>query len=294
LTAQDGVKFAPPLINPAGFATKRRQPSKTADLKPTYGDDDSATKQPNCEYKTQSDIITIGSHTGYPRRPITDRTKALDLDQVRLLANAHAFADSPSVQRPLNALVTIVCRHSRSWSGPECWSAQQSRLLDQVTRWLKRKGIETDFVWTRETVQEKGPHTHVLIHLGRRPDQVRIQLTKWLGKAFEFEPDGVDVSCGVYGAQKVEMRAGMLRHILKGFDHRAFRYVGYETANVAVDLGFNHRGQQGTVAVKRSGASENIGLSARRANGWRDDRSIEEIADLLNPTSPGRSLLGLA
>src|SRR3712207_7510409 len=39
---------------------------------------------------------------------------------------------------------------------------------------------------------------------------------------------GVDVSYGRFGAWTRKRRAGMLIYCLKGFDHRAFRYVGQD------------------------------------------------------------------
>jgi hypothetical protein len=79
------------------------------------------------------------------------------------------------------------------------------------------------------------------------------------------------------------MRAGIMRYVLKGIDHSAFRYVGTETENIAVALGIRHRGQQGNIAIKRAGTSQNIARGARRAAGWREVRTLEGLHCILNP-----------
>jgi hypothetical protein len=235
----------------------------------------------NCHQAAPLERIATGPYSGLPKRFRTDRSEALDPDQVALLANAHAFAGSDLVARPLTVLLTIVWRHSAQWSGCDCWSAFQTRFLDKTTRWLVRHGIGTAFVWVRETAHGSGPHTHVALHIGARPQDILPELKAWLLQAFDFQPEGVHFSYGKFGSKTPKMRAGMLLYLVKGIDHRAFRYVGFDRAFIAQELGIFDRGPQGRVGIKRSGSSQNIAPGARRARGWPEAKTSDEVADLL-------------
>ncbi len=200
------------------------------------------------------------------------------------MANAHAFADS--LHRPCNALLTIVWRHALQWSGSEqSWSDMQTRLLNQVTRWLQACNVETAFVWARERACGKGAHTHVAIYLGPNPVSICQKLESWLIEKFQFEAEGVDISFSKYGARSKKMRAGILRYIAKGIDHQMFKYEGFDTFNVADALGIEHRGTQGVIGIKRAGTSQNVGIGARRSASYREIRDIHGLARLLQPVN---------
>jgi hypothetical protein len=79
----------------------------------------------------------------------------------------------------------------------------------------------------------------------------------------------------------------MLVYCLKGFDHRAFRYVGVngDTENIGAALGIDHRGQQGFIDIKRCGTSQNVGPAARRKAGWTEIRGVDGLHRALNPGS---------
>jgi hypothetical protein len=84
------------------------------------------------------------------------------------------------------------------------------------------------------------------------------------------------------------MQMGTLRYICKSLDHTAFCYRGSEAQNIGDMLGINHRGTDGAISVKRAGTTQNLGPKARAAAGWREVRSLEEVAVLLNPPGAGR------
>ncbi len=231
-------------------------------------------------------LIPTGPLAGRQKPSNASRSRALDLEQVRLLVNAHMFASSAEIACPLNALLTLVWRRSKHWCGVESWPQLQVRLLDQVTRWLRRHDIATAYLWTRETKQGSGPHTHILLHLGCRPTLVRTSFTRWLETAFDFDSFGVKLTMGRFGALTSKSRAGLLRYLLKGFDQEHFQYWFGEALNTAAELGIENRGPQGTISVKRAGTSQNIALSARRRTAWLERRSIAELRRYLRSEAP--------
>jgi len=185
-------------------------------------------------------------------------------------------------------LLTIAWNRSASFAEGQ-WPALQTRLFDHLIRYLRCQGIPAAFVWVRERARGMGPHTHALVHLGRKPTAVWPRLRARLDHMFRFDPTGIDISMGAHGAKTATMRAGMLRYVCKGIDHAAFRYVGLdgETENIAAALGIRHRGQQGIVEIKRCGTSQNIGPAARRQAGWTEIRDIASLNRSLNPLSDG-------
>ena len=296
--ADESAKLAPPLFGGFNPAPAIKEPSVIGtpiDLCPVMADD---PKPDNCNYTSrpkrhrpyryrikQPGIIRTGSLVGRHMRHAVDqarRAKALTPDQVREMVNAHTFADVV-LGLPCNALMTIVWRHTPRWSGPASWSKLQTVVLADIRRWLKRRRIDTAMVWARERAQGKGAHTHVAIHLGNNPPEIRAALMEWLTRKYQFADEGVDISFGRYGAKTKKMRAGSLRYIAKGLDDEVFRYVGHETSNISAELGIDHRGSQKEIVIKRSGASENLTVSARKRKGWREVRDFPALALLLRP-----------
>jgi hypothetical protein len=215
-------------------------------------------------------------------RPVTDRKRALDLDQVCAVANSAGY--SAVHGKPLHALLTVSWELSAQFTLAG-WADLQTRLLDAAMQFLRRRGIEGACAWTRENVSGIGPHSHAAIYIGPNASNLRQPIVEYLSRKFGFEPEGVDISFGRFGANTDKMRAGILRYIVKGFDHSQFRYtgIGFETENIAVALGIRHRGQQGNIVIKRAGTSQNIARAARRAAGWREVRTPEGLHRILNP-----------
>ncbi len=198
------------------------------------------------------------------------------------MANAAAFAKAKG--RPLNAMLTITWRETPLFSEDK-WSRLQTRLMDKLTRHLRRHGVETAFVWARERVTGIGAHTHVLLHLGTAPKAMKRVVLDYLRQAFGFSRDGVHISMGDFGANTPESQAGLLLYVTKGIDHAAFRYVSMagDTENFGVALGIRHRGQQGIIEIKRAGTSQNIGAAARQKTGWAEIRDLAGLYRVLNP-----------
>jgi hypothetical protein len=111
-----------------------------------------------------------------------------------------------------------------------------------------------------------------------------------------FDPvgEGVLITGGDYGMQTQPMRAGLLRYLAKGMDHRDFHYAGRETVNIMDVLGIEHRGTPLPVPIKRAGCSETINAKARARAGWTELHSMPELhAALHPPKKPARAPSGL-
>jgi hypothetical protein len=230
--------------------------------------------------------IPTGPLCGFPKRPQTDRRRALSVEQVRGLANASAHATA--LGHPLNALLTVTWGETPRFT-EATWSKLQTELLDKASRFLLRRHIKPAFVWTRERAPGIGAHTHAAVHLGLRPGEVADALRRYLERVFGFRPGGVDIRMGRFGANTEAMRSGILRYLVKGLDHAAFRYSDMDgsTENIGVVLGIRHRGQQGIISIKRAGTSQNIGPAARSKAGWVEIRDLAGVHRVLNPGSKG-------
>jgi hypothetical protein len=244
------------------------------------------SESPRTYRVTQAGLIRTGQFVGRQKRRPTDLKSALSLTQVRNLTNALAFARNTG--RPLNALLTIAWDDSRLFQEAN-WPRFQTTVLDQTSRQLKGYGIAAAFVWTRERARVRGAHTHVLIHLGKKPAEIAVCLRDYLIDRFEFAPAGIDFTMNGFGAHTPAMQGGLLRYVLKGFDHSAFRYdlVEGRTENIGGLLSLDHRGQQGMVAIKRAGVSQNLGTTSRKANGWLEISNCDALARILNPSLRG-------
>lgn len=223
--------------------------------------------------------IIRGSHAGLPRRRRTDRTRHLSFEQVVELVNATRFAHSKG--HPLLVHITVIWAHFEGFA-PECLAPTTTKFFDAVSKWLRRRGVALRAVWVRERGQQKGHHLHALVNL---PIRFVRDLEIYLQRRFAIAHGGLNFSYGRYGMHTQAMQLGVLRYICKTLDHRAFKYCGYDTVNIADAVGIQHVGTDGPIHAKRAGTTANIGRKARRVAGWRDARSIDEIADALNPAS---------
>jgi hypothetical protein len=239
------------------------------------------------------DLIRTGPLAGQPklaRRP-TDRTRAIALEQLKELCNAFTFTESAYL--PLNGGLVIIWRHSLLYDWTN-WSPLQTTLFSYSIKFLRRLGLETRFIWTRERASGNGAHTHVLIYLGESPMPVFKALRNELMRKFGFTADGLYPSMGDFGMRTREMRAGHLRYILKAFDPNTFRYtgIGAETQKLADVLGIQDREPQGIIGMKRCGTSQNIGVSARRTAGWQEIADLARLRGILYPDNVHDSFHG--
>jgi hypothetical protein len=226
--------------------------------------------------------IPRGPYVRLPRRPKSERNRFLSLNQVANLTNALAFADSQD--RSLSVQITVAWEFLPKFA-PATWSAQQTKLMKTMSEWLRHCGIKPTYVWVREVSDSLWHHTHIQLHIPKRQTRrIARELVTFLGHSFGFLPGGLKEELGIYGMWNQAMRAGGLRYWLKGIDHRDFRYRSLnETVNVAAAIGIEHRGTQGIVPIKRAGTSQNLGRAMRRATGWTERRSLEDLRVILRP-----------
>lgn len=195
---------------------------------------------------------------------------------MRGLINAFAFAESTG--RPLNAHLTVTWRHASGYCEDKL-PAMQTRLLDRVTRFLRRHAISTSYIWVRERVSGQGLHTHVLLHLGPIPGRIAAKLKPFIHESLILAPGGACITCPPYGAGSARMRVGLLKYLLKGLDPAAFKFLGWggEKLNVGEELGIEDYGPQGRISAKRCGFSQNLGPSERTRAGWKERRDLAAL-----------------
>lgn len=283
-SASSRVKFAPRLSAESNAKPSRDPPAQLDTLGEPGVRPPPPTIQPNSKctahHRPKSNIIQVGPLHGHPKRQPTDKRDALDLDQVRGLINAFAFAESTA--RPLNAHLTVTWRHA--WDYCEgTLPAMQVRLLDRVTRFLRRHGVCTSYIWVRERVSRQGLHTHVLLHLGPIPGRMAGKLKQFIDESLILAPGGAHVSHAAYGAGTARMRLGTLKYLLKGLDPAAFKYLGWsgEELNVGEELGIADYGPQGHISIKRCGFSQNVGPAERKRVGWEERRDLPALRIVL-------------
>jgi hypothetical protein len=221
--------------------------------------------------------IVRGSHRGLPKRQRTDRTRHLRYEQVGELVNATRFAHWQG--DPLIVHMTVIWAHFDGFT-PETLAKLTTQFFDVMSKWLRRRRISLRAVWVRERGQQKGHHLHALVNV---PIRLVHDLELYLIRRFAIADGGLDFSYGRFGMRTPDMQLGALQYICKTLDHRAFKYYGFDTINIADELGIQHRGTDGAIQMKRAGTTQNIGRKARRDAGWKDARSIEEVRSLLQP-----------
>lgn len=214
-----------------------------------------------------------------PQRLPTDWRYYLTQEQVSDLVNAVAF--SHSTGHPLIAKLTVIWAHFSEFTEDRLGSLT-TRFFDLIGKWLRRRGIAFRAAWTRERGQQKGHHLHALTNI---PIRHLRDMEVYLRQTFRISHGGLDFSYGRYGMRTLPMQMGALRYVCKALDHRAFKYFGYNTVNIADALGIQHTGTGGPIHVKRAGCTTNIGSTARRRAHWRELRHIDELAQALNPTT---------
>ena len=247
----------------------------------------------SCNYTTHPrprsllNVIRTGPYVGLQKRAPTDKNKCLTLEQVSELVNAAAFANS--IRQPLNAALTIRWKHSPRFT-PDLWAVMQTELFNKTSAWLRRNGVQPVHVWVREKVRREaaGEHTHAQLWLGSQPAKIAGGLKAYIRRVFEFTDEGADIALGDFGMKTPKMRAGNLRYSLKSLDPAAFKYLPDGTTfNIGSELGIDHRGNQGTIVIKRAGTSERISKAARQRHGWLEVRDIEGLRRLLSGEAVG-------
>jgi hypothetical protein len=183
------------------------------------------------------------------------------------------------------------------------WQSRLRRFIDKLKRWVARRGIPYALAWINENGFEYGQHTHVMLHLphpkgaeGKTAFRATVaELEAWIIETENLAIDKVDrfgkpwspvmITGGPIGMRTRKRRAGLCRYLLKSLDPNDVAYTGAgaEPRAAILNVEPRHRARPLPSGVRRFRASRNLGIAARRAAGWRELVSIEELRDRLNP-----------
>jgi len=241
--------------------------------------------------------VPRGSHAGLPRRPKADRLRHLTPRQILELLNAEAFAEWQGIGFTAHATLHWRCNPAFD---PSTWGRRLTRFLDKLRRWLKRQDIPVAFAWVNEVGREYGEHTHLVLHVPKPRrgaigafNAFKASLHAWIMETEGFNPAQVDrfgkpwpavkITGARYGIHNRRMRSGLCKYLLKGIDPKDLAYTGYGAEPRAASLGIRPRRNAAPILNQRFGASRSLGPAARRAAGWVELRSLEELHARLNP-----------
>lgn len=180
-----------------------------------------------------------------------DNLKPWQVDDLHL---ADAFATE--IELPLNRFITV------SWllTDTGCLdSAVFQRGMKRMCQWLRDKGVTPTWLYVHENplsdFGDEKPNTHILLHLSRhiRRCDFDAMLFVWFGAVDGGVKSELRTHPGYFGPDR-------LLYMAKGADFLTCRRYG----------GYRSKGGQGSVAIKRSGTSQNIATAARsKANAGR-------------------------
>lgn len=194
--------------------------------------------------------ISLRSVRTMPRNTRADRYRDvanLKAWQVEALIEADAHASA--IGQPLNMFLTV------SWLLTDATSINTiefGRGLRAMSQWLRNRGVSPTWLYVHENpVSDFGddkPNTHILLNLPRKISRAKFSLM--LHRWFSAFDGGVDLRPrtmpGYIGPDR-------LPYMCKGAPQTVCFKHGWR----------RKRGGQGTITIKRSGTSQNIGPSAR-------------------------------
>ncbi len=162
---------------------------------------------------------------------------------------------------PLNRMTTIHWERAGVPLSGMVWAT--GRYTDLVTRWLRRQGHRTAWLYVHENGPHKGGHCHLLLHVPpglvrALSGQQRAILKRITGKPYRarsLKSDPVGGKLGIDQAAPALHEANLARalgYLVKGADDDA-----------AALLGLHRLDGGGLVIGKRCGTSQNISAKAR-------------------------------
>lgn len=215
-----------------------------------------------------------------------ETSSLLNLSDTRELINASAFASHQAMPHLVH--VTMRLDMARSFE-PRDWMEWQGRLLDKMSRWLRRNDTKVSFLWVREMGRINGPHLHLLLHL---PVELWAPFKQFMLTTGDFDPtpnvtgEAIKLEGGAFGTKSHRMRAGCLRYLLKSIDpHLTARSPAADggTGRLADLLGIRTDADRIGIAGKRCGVSYSIGATMRQAFGWRELQTVPQMRTYLHP-----------
>ncbi len=177
--------------------------------------------------------------TSYQRGRCIDRLRPWQIDA---LFEADRFARS--IGRPLNMFLTVSWNNTRV--AAEDVSKQFGRATKAMGQWLRRRNCPSAWIFTHENPGNSRPNLHMLVH-------VPVDLVA----SFEaIAPEWFDaLDGGVHIRPRRGPRDKCLHYMVKGTDFITARRYGDKAR------------KQGTIAFKRCGWTENLGVTARYRHG---------------------------
>lgn len=213
-----------------------------------------------------------------------DLPKHLTFDDAKELINAYSFMSHQLRPTPMH--LTIRWSKCGLFNARD-WMEVQGRLLDKMTRWLKRNGIIAVFMWAREVGGKMGANTHVLLHL---PPKHWVAFMTFMTLTGQFDQrgdpsgTGLHLTGGVFGMMRRSMSAGVVQYMLKGLDPNINVRSDGKIAPLMDALGVDDRGERRLpIAGKRIGTSASIGATRRASMGWPELSTPEELHAALHP-----------
>lgn len=203
-----------------------------------------------------------GSGRGGARNRADRESHALTTAQIGNLKAAERH--SRLIGLPLTRMLTI---HWEAAGQPFRGMAKATgRFLDLLTKWLKRKGRRTAWLWVHENGDGKGWHAHILAHVPadlvqELTGKVKGWLSRITGKTYRksvihSKPIGKRLGVEVTNPSDhaINLEAA-LAYVLKGASPEAASQFALERLEPG-----------GRVIGKRCGTSQNIGAKARKAS----------------------------
>lgn len=234
--------------------------------------------------------VQRGRTAGLPRRFQTDPREHLAWQDLLALMDAERFAAHSRL--PLTAHLTVTWRSAPGFKGTEatCWESNHRAVLKALTSFLEQRGVPVAYLYARERVVGRGAHTHFLVHIPReRWHELKPKLKEHLFKAGHFtDPQAVEITgdkLSTPGMIHASQRLGLLTYLGKAINPKEMIPVGAGIIPLSEFLGIRPEAQA-RLPCMRVSWSQNIGEKARKDAGWRDMKTLLDLANALSDRAP--------
>ena len=209
--------------------------------------------------KSAAESVPASGGRGGARNKADRESHALTADQVANLIAATRHASA--IGLPLNRMITI---HWERAGIPLAGMAKATgRFLDLMAKAIARRGGRLAWLWVHESVDTKGGHCHMLVHLPAELAPIVPELQKGWLRVITGRPYRARVICGkpIGGRLGLDvsnpaLHEANLAHALAYFLKGAHADAARQFELVRLEPG-------GRVIGKRCGISQNIGPKAR-------------------------------
>jgi hypothetical protein len=205
-------------------------------------------------------------------------------EDMAALTDAVAFADERGL--PLTALVTISWQSAPGFSSVHRsgWEQEHKRFIGAMTRFLKKHGVVPAYVYARECIIGMGSHAHFLVHVPpARWKELKRPMQQYLSEAcrrWGYTNSRAVLITGsdhTSGMGLPQQRLGALVYLFKSMNPSELIQTGAGVVPLHKFLGVEPK-PHAPLPCKRVGWSENIGVAARKASGWKDHDDVLSLA----------------